>query len=482
MRASAFFVNRGIKMTKKIHDLLDSYQAEMIENLQKLIRIKSVVGESSENAPFGENIQKSLEFILTLGKEKGFECINFDNYACEINLGQAAESIGAVLHLDVVPEGSGWTHDPYGGELADGKIFGRGAVDDKGPLIAVFYACCAIKESGLPLTKKIKQIIGTNEEGGVFPCIRYYKEQGEVPGAGIVPDSWFPAVFAEKGILDFEYTKQFDKVEGIEKVGLRLQDLNGGEALNVVAPEARATFISDEAGKKLLRQTLERQKDSHRFSLSEQGDSITVTVRGKSAHASTPEIGVNAIGLLLTMMKDLPFHPADLQRTIHHLAEKLGNDHDGTGLGINSSDHTGELTNNIGLMSYKDGNLMLRMNIRSPITVDPEELKNKLDREARSMGMECRIMNYNPHFYMPADDPLILMLTRVYRSFTGDMESKSRTNGSGSYARILNNFVPFGPSFQDEELCFHKQDEFISCERLLLLSKIYAEALYQLAK
>lgn len=422
-----------------------------------------------------------LDFILALGKEKGFECINFDNYACEINLGQGEESIGAVLHLDVVPEGAGWTHDPYGGELVDGKIFGRGTTDDKGPLIAVFYACCAIKESGLPLTKKIKQIIGTNEEGGVFPCIRYYKEHGEVPKAGIVPNSWFPAVFAEKGILDFEYVKQLHKVADLAETNLRLAGLTGGEALNVVAPEARATFLSDEAGKRLLVQAVEKQKDSYRFTVSDEGDSITVTVRGKSAHASTPEIGINAIALLLTMMKDLPFHPVDLGETIHQLAEKLGNDYDGTGLGIKSSDHTGELTNNIGLMSYKDGNLVLKMNIRSPITVDPEELKSKLDREARSMGMECRILNYNPHFYMVEDDPLIRMLTRVYRDFTGDLESKPRTNGSGSYARILENFVPFGPAFQGEELCFHKQDEFISCQRLLLLSKIYAEAIYRMA-
>lgn len=163
------------------------------------------------------------------------------------------------------------------------------------------------------------------------------------------------------------------------------------------------------------------------------------------------------------------------------LAEKVGRDQDGTGLGINSSDHSGDLTNNIGLLSYEDRELVLKMNIRSPITVDPDELAKKLSRQAVNMHMACSILNYNPHFYMPVDHPLIQMLSEVYREITGDTESRPKTIGSGSYARILKDFVPFGPSFQGEELCFHKQDEFISSERLLLLSKIYAEALYRMA-
>ena len=469
-------------MKKELHEILDSYQREMEENLQKLIRIKSVLSEAGENAPFGEGIQKSLEFILALGKEKGFECINFENYACEINYGEAEESVGAALHLDVVPEGTGWTFDPYGGELSHGRIYGRGAVDDKGPLIAVFYACCAIKDSGLPLTKKIKQIIGTNEETGVFACLKHYKEHAQLPGCGIVPDSWFPAVYAEKGFLDFQFFRKVKEISESSNRGIRLLQIHGGEALNIVAPFAKAVFHADETGATVLKQAIKRQKDSHLFALKEEGQILTVTVTGKAAHASAPELGVNGISILLILLKELSFQPADLCESIYELAEMAAKDSDGAGMGIDCEDHTGKLTNNLGLISYKDGEFDLKMNIRSPITITPEELESKLKEKAESIRMECRMLNYNPHFYIPEDHPMIQMLTQVYREMTGDEETKPKTHGGGSYARILDHFVPFGPSVQGEELCFHKQDEFISCERLLLLSKIYAEALYRLAK
>lgn len=444
-------------MNQILNDILDSYQPEMVRNLQKMIRIKTVLTEPGENAPFGEGIQRGLEFILELGKEKGFECINFDNYACEINLGMGEESVGAVSHLDVVPEGAGWTVYPYGGEIIDQKIFGRGAVDDKGPLIAVFYACCAIKDSGLPLKKKIKQIIGTNEEKGVFPCIRYYMEHAQVPGCGFVPDSWFPAAFAEKGFLDFQFTREFTKPDIIEEGQLVLLELSGGEALNIVAPEAKAVF--------------ERN-----------GDQFTLITKGKAAHASTPELGDNAISKMLRLLQNFRFAPVGLCRTLHSLADLAGKDWDGTRLGIACKDQTGSLTNNLGIISYQDGVLCLKMNIRSPITAKMEELTEKMCTAAEKAGMTSEMLNYNPHFYMPEDHPMISVLESVYREMTGDAESRPVAHGGGSYARILENFVPFGPSIIGEELCFHKQDEFIACDRLLLLSKIYAEALYRLAE
>lgn len=469
-------------MIKELHEILDSYQLEMVQNLQKLIRIKSVLSEGTQDAPFGDGIQQSLEFVMNLSKEKGFECNNFDNYVCEVNIGDGVESVGVVSHLDVVPEGTGWKFDPYGGETFDGKIYGRGAVDDKGPLIAAFYACCAIKDSGLPLSKKIKHIIGTNEESGVFPCIKYYKEHGQVPGCGIVPDSWFPVAYAEKGFLDFKFIKKIINNNQYKKEVISLVHLAGGEALNMVAPEAKAKFSVDNQGKETISYVLKEEIANGSIQIEEEENYLIVKANGKSAHASTPEIGINAISRLLCSLEKFNFTPVELCETIHSLAEMVGKDYDGSGLGIKCCDHTGELTNNLGIISYVDGAFCLKMNIRSPITMNPSILEKKLKDIAKNVDMECELLNYNPHFYMPLDDPLIQLLTEVYQEISGDIESKPKAHGGGSYARILKNFVPFGPSIEGEELCFHKQDESISCERLLLLSKIYAEALYTLAK
>ncbi|MFR4797893.1 MAG: M20/M25/M40 family metallo-hydrolase, partial [Lentihominibacter sp.] len=171
-------------MNEKLKNILKDYKDEMTEKLQEFIRIKSVTEENpedcSEEAPFGEGPKKAMEFMIELGKSKGFRSVNYDNMVCELEFGDDKDdAVGTIGHVDVVPAGGNWTYHPYGGQIHEGRIYGRGAVDDKGPTIAAFYAALAIKESGLPLSRNIIQIIGTNEEGGSFPCLRHYLENAE---------------------------------------------------------------------------------------------------------------------------------------------------------------------------------------------------------------------------------------------------------------------------------------------------------------
>ncbi|MDD4509058.1 MAG: Sapep family Mn(2+)-dependent dipeptidase [Eubacteriaceae bacterium] len=480
-------------MNNQLASILDSYREEMIETLCTLVRIPSVLSESREGAPYGLPIKEALDAVLALGKEKGFESVNYDNHACEINLpSPTSESVAVVSHLDVVPAGSGWTRDPFGGEYIDDKIYGRGTVDDKGPLVAAFYACLAIWESGLPLTKKIKHIIGTNEESGSFPCLEYYKAHAQVPSVGIVPDSWFPAVYAEKGFLSYQFRKEF---ADDETGPIRLISIRGGEALNMVAAEARArlevvTESCDSPATGLFEEKIFAALSSYqrkdRVEVRRDENIFTITANGIAAHASTPELGENAISLLLDFLAFLcplilpSFSP--VWDTIEKLVPAIGKDTNGAGMGISYTDSTGDLTNNVGLISFREGLFTLGMNLRSPVTYLKEELESTLMAAASSLDMEYSLLNYNPHYYIPKDDPLMCLLMDVYRDITGDLTSQPKAHGGGSYARIFNNFVPFGPSMQDEPLVFHKQDEYITGQRLLLLSKIYAEALYQLAR
>lgn len=466
---------------EKIDGLLKTYHPEMIENLCRLIRIKSVFGPEEKDAPFGVGPRRAFDFAMNMGEEKGFACVNFDYRAGEICFGEGEESAGVICHMDVVPEGDGWTHDPYGGEIAEGNIYGRGAVDDKGCFIAAFYACLALRESGIPLKRRIKHIIGTNEELGYFPCIRYYKEHAEtMPVCGIVPDARFPAVFAEKGFLNVSFEKNVGKKEEASPFPV-LRGFFGGEALNVVMPKAEAVFEGSERQLDDIRTAAERLLPSSRLCLSEEEGKLRLCLEGKSAHASSPEIGVNAGLLLLRLLREVEFSPSGLCRDLHCLADQLAFDTDGSGLRIACSDSSGSLTCNLGTMKLKEGTLSLGMNIRYPVTKPVDELENSLERAAKEAGCECKILMNNPHFYVDPKSPLVQRLVDIYQDMTGDTKSEPIAHGSGSYARILENFIPYGPSVPGEELCFHKQDEHISCERLLLLSRIYARALYAMA-
>lgn len=471
-----------MKIEHEFDRILEGYHDEMCMELQKLLKEKTVASAPVKGAPFGEAVGSALFKIVELGKKKGFEYMDFDGYASEINLGNGSESVGIVSHIDVVPEGEGWTCDPFGGEIIDGRIYGRGAVDDKGPLIAAFYACLALKESGFTLQKKVKHIIGTDEETGRFDCIKYYKQHAEVPSCGIVPDSWFPAVYAEKGFVNYRFVREITNKDAGD---ITLLSMKGGDAYNIVAPEAYAEFRATAEGIKMLKEAFNafvKEEKEASGEINDTGDGLQIRFQGKAAHASVPEDGVNAISALLRFLEGVTFYPEDLCSTIHHLANVIGHDSQGAGLGISYCDHTGHLTNNVGMISMDQNQLEVKLNLRCPVTTNMDDLYTQLTTVADQGAMRFDLVGYNPHYYIEPDNENLQMLVKIYREVTGETESKPKAHGGGSYARILDGFIPFGPSFQNEPLFFHKQDEYITRERLLLLSKIYVRALYELAK
>lgn len=466
-------------MNEILKSILDGYKDEITEKLQEFVRIESETlqpgGECTEDAPFGEGPKKAMEFMMELGRSKGFRCINYDNIICELEFGEEKDdAVGTIGHVDVVPAGGIWQYPPYGGELHDGKIYGRGAIDDKGPTIAAFYAALAIKESGLPLSRNITQIIGTNEESGKFLCLHHYLENAErIPSCGIVPDAYFPICFSEKDFanMKFEISSEAKDAYGADRTaapdtsvtsaGKRriLKSISGGDALNVVPTWAEAVFVNEE------------------------GEIIeTVKETGVSAHASTPEQGENAIAKLLETLARQDFEPENICRAIKKLPDILCHDVTGAGLGICVEDETGQTTNNVALINYEDGLLTIEANARLPLSLGEQGLSERMEKAMAGTGMTQEVTRFMDGFCVDPEKDPAKTLIQVYREETGDMESKPYANGSGSYARIMKDFVPYGMALQNEPLQFHIEDEFVSVERLFQAAQIYAEALYRLAK
>ena len=452
-------------MNREIERLVESYRDEMVEKLQELVRIESVGSEKGEvgkcDAPFGEGPKKAMDYMMDLGRARGLDVINYDNVACELNFGEKKDdAVGIIGHLDVVPAGGIWKYPPYGGELHDGKIYGRGTVDDKGPTIAAFYAALAIRESGLPLKKNVTQIIGTYEEGGHFPCLHHYLECADrIPSCGIVPDSFFPACFSEKNFVNTRFSMTVDTGSPSGSGKPVLASIKGGDAINIVPTWAEAVFV-DEKGAVVE----------------------TIREKGMSAHASTPEQGENAIAKLLEKLATMDFEPAAICEAIKTLPEKVCRDVTGEGLGIRVRDDTGETTNNMALISYENGTLTIDFNARNPISLEADEMVARVTKAMEGTGFAVEKTLDIKGFRADITKDPAKTLIEVYREATGDTDSEPFANGSGSYARIMKDFIPYGIARQNEPLAFHVEDENISVDRLVESTKIYAEALYRLAK
>lgn len=460
--------------------LIDDFQQDIINSTQEVIRIKSVEEKPLPGMPFGEGPYKALENVLNLAEKMGFEVKNLDGYAGHIDFGQGEETVGVLAHLDVVPEGEGWTYGPYSGEVHDGKLFGRGTIDDKGPAIATLYAMKALKESGVELNRKIRLILGTNEETG-WGCMDYYFKNEKAPDMAFTPDADFPVIHGEKGIIIFDLVFKLNNPKDCD---IFLRDIKGGNAPNMVPDHAEA--ILEVKDYKTFEENYKRyiQDKKYQIKISNDGNMVTVIAKGKSAHGSTPEKGENAISHLMDYLGYIFTGECSTCRFIDLYNERIAFKHFGEGIGCGFEDDvSGKLNFNVGMIKIENGSIKLTINVRYPIKSSAKEVYNGIKENLKNTTIELvEGQSDTKPLYVPTDDFLVQKLMSVYREQTGDIESEPITIGGGTYARAMKNAVAFGPMLPGQEDVAHQKDEYISIEHLMKITKIYAHALYELAK
>ena len=286
-------------MNNAIDNYIMAHKDELIESVRESVRFPSVeAAPAGEGAPFGAAVRDALEHALKLGESFGFKTTNLDGYAGCIDFGEGDEMLGVIGHLDVVPEGEGWIHPPYAAEIADGKIFGRGTMDDKGPAIASIYALAAVKAAGIPLRRRVRIILGTNEETG-WGCMNHYREVAEIPTLSFSPDADYPVVNSEKGICHIT-------VKCAAKTNVRI---NGGTRANVVCGKAKVFVPVDiiEVENKL---SPILAKDFE-VALTAVPGGTDILITGLDAHGSMPEMGKNAMQAAFALLNTLPLEGED---------------------------------------------------------------------------------------------------------------------------------------------------------------------------
>lgn len=424
---------------------MTDYLTQAVTSISESIRFDSSLAKSTPKMPFGKGAYDCLNHFLALAGSLGFETHNYDNYIGEAVFGEGAEEFAVLAHLDVVPAGSGWTKDPFGGIVEDGKIWGRGAIDDKGPAICVLYAMKALKDEGFLPGKKIKLIVGCNEENG-WNCIEHYNSVARMPETGFSPDGGFPVIYAEKGILHVRLHFPFERAPFLY--------LEGGESANMVCDHCEATPRT---------LTLTRARE---LKLEVRGKKIVAY--GKSAHGSTPELGSSAILPVLQFFEKK-------SDTVRRIIDCLFRDVYGI---TELKDETGRLTLSPNMIKFRKGEIHVVCDIRYPATVPYGDVIAKL----KQFGVKYETLHHQPPLLHEKDGALVSTLLQAYKDYTGEADAAPLAIGGGTYARALKNGVAFGPEMPGDEPVVHQADEYITLERVNMLFNVYKEALRRLTK
>ncbi|MGN0658547.1 MAG: Sapep family Mn(2+)-dependent dipeptidase [Emergencia sp.] len=424
---------------------------DMIKDICRLISIESVSGQPEGALPFGRGPYEALQAALDICSRLGMEtklCGPFTGYA---QAGSGERLIAVLAHVDVVPAGEGWETPPFQGIVKDGRLYGRGALDDKGPAVAAIYALHDLQEelrsSGHILDKRVRIIFGCSEEKGEWTDMAYYLQTEEAPDAGFTPDADFPVIFGEKGIA--EIVISFRESEG------GLFSVSGGSAVNVV-PSSCCARIRDSAG--TVRE---------------------ISGQGVPAHGSTPEKGKNAIFSVMRQLQEMnrvgQCSSAFADFYMNHFADST----DGSLCGcFLRDDVSGQTTVNPGLISMEGDTVKLHLDIRYPVSFTGAQVLAGLRRTLGDQADVSLVEEEKP-LYIEEDSHLIRTLADAYTSVTGDT-AQPAVIGGGTYARAMNNIAAFGPVFPGRECTEHQCNEYIELEDLYTARRIYKEALKKL--
>ena len=450
--------------------IVENNKELIIKKTQELIQIPSVLDESSssEDAPFGIKIKEALDYMMNLAKEDGFETALDGGYAGHVNYGNKdGKVIGVLCHLDVVPEGTDWLYHPYSAEIVDGKMYGRGTTDDKGPTMAAYFALKFIKDAGIKLKNQIRIIFGTDEETG-WRGIAHYLQNFPMPDMGFAPDASFPLIYGEKGRMSYDLTLNSWDDDDI------LVSISGGERYNVVLEEVKAIVKKD-----LTNEFASYAKDNNlEYSVEVIDNLYHLILKGKAAHAMEPHKGINAGTHMCNFLKDYSNNQmvkyVANKHHLSHVCEKLGLDYEDYEMG--------PITCNIGIMNINKDATRVTLDLRYPVRYDTDNFNQKLEEITSQFNISITDKtNKTPHYVSPEDD-LVKLLYQAYVKNTNDSVNKPFTIGGGTYASILERAVAFGMMMPDEEELCHQRNEYLNLDTLFKGILIYIDAMLALGE
>ncbi len=429
-----------------MQQIIEKSFENQVKDLQALIRIPSVSrGEPREGMPYGENVFNALRKAQEIARKLGFEKVWDVEARCGVvEYGEGDELVAVMAHLDVVPEGTGWKYPPYGAEIHDGAMYGRGTTDDKGAAVSALYALYALKESGAKMRRRVRILLGCDEERGSTGMERYREVEGE-PTMAFTPDATYPVVNSEMNISHMLFEKKYETAVRAKV----------GTAMNVIPGEAGATVPG-------------------------QNGPVALAMKGKEGHASMPDHADNALAKLLKALSEADLPSAD-RETFAGLVKLLYGYNHGEGLGVDFTDDSGRLTLAPTVFSADETGVSIGFDIRYPASMTFAALTEPIDARIGALGFSCQERSNSLGHYIAPDTELVSTLMDVYGELSGDRDAKPLSIGGGTYAREFQNAVAIGVSRPDRPDLCHIANENILLSEMLFNTRFMAESLKRLA-
>ena len=460
------------------------YSSKLVPLLTEVLRFPTTEGNTAAR-------DQQQAWLARVGPQLGLTVRNA-GLVTEVELPGPANApvLGLVVHGDVQPVNEAeWNFPPFSGVEKNGIIYGRGAADDKGPLVQAMLAMAALKDSGVARTHTIRLLVGSDEESTNLDITSYLKEH-KAPELSLVLDSAFPVVVGEKAWTAFTVTA--DEAYSGKENGFTVTRLDAGLAASIVPSQAVADlqWNGDEAGLEAAMHRIQNYAapKGYRLEVKRDGKSVRVTAYGHSAHAGVNlEGGRNALVLLAHALDGhVDGHAANLLK----FAGQAGRDLYGAGLALPGKDSLwGNYAVNVATIKPdKDDakKLTLTINIRAnPVMYGPK-LRTHLEEQLAKFNAQHMEKLTAGGFY---DDPplafdpnakIVKRLMADYSHATGETPPPA-ISGGGTYAKRLPNAIAFGMWFPGKPYPGHDVDEQITVKDLNRGVNVLVEALSDVA-
>jgi len=471
----------------------------MVEALQAIIAIPSINPMGESEALVSRETQAALDGLLQCAADMGLRARNLDGLVGYVEVGpaDAKETVGVLAHMDVVPAGEGWKHPPFSGQIADGMIWGRGVEDDKGPAVSALYALKALHEAHIPLRRKVRLIAGTHEESGPWICVQRYLQSEGSPTLGFTPDGSFPMICGEKGLMSVEVCAPATPEPA--PAGLSVVGWWAGTTANIVPSLAWAAIRLRGVSLSEARERIGALRDSEadgsgvrawsaaEFAAAYAQQSapacdLVVTAEGVEAHGAMPWDGRNAAQELAAVIGRLELAQDGHGRMIRFVAERLGRQWDGAGIGIATQhEKLGPTTVNLGVARSEGAAATCVLNIRFTPPLTPALIAEAVQQAAAGYGLEAMAAPIAmAPLFVDEQEELVQALAAAYTETTGLPAACTYTGGT-TYAKAFPRTIAFGPLLPDEPMLAHQVDERVTVESIIRNAEIFVAALYRLA-